>query len=217
MLGPDPLLARLRQGDEAAFSELVARHHGQLRRLAVSVLRDEAAADEVVQDAWTAAIEGLDSFEGRSSLSTWLYRIVLNRARTRRARDARSVPLSSLNGDTDADGDGPAVDPTNFLPNGHWRESPGRSPASVLGITSNEDPEQSLLRGELGQTLMRALEKLPESWRSVVAMRDVDGLSSEEVCNALEISESNQRVLLHRGRSRLRLLLEEEMTKGRGQ
>jgi RNA polymerase sigma-70 factor (ECF subfamily) len=210
---PDPLLARLRQGDEAAFAELVARHHGQLKRLALSVLRDEAAADEVVQDAWTAAIEGLGSFEGRSSLSTWLYRIVLNRARTRRAREARSTPLSAL-GDADDEGAGPAVDPSNFLPDGHWQKSPARSPAAILGSAPGEDPEQSLLRGELGRALLAALEKLPSSWREVVTMRDVDGLSSEEVCNALEISESNQRVLLHRGRSRLRALVEESLGKG---
>jgi len=210
---PDPLLERLRAGDEAAFAELVAQNDAPLRRLALSVLRDPAAAEEVVQDAWTAAIEGLASFEGRSTLGTWLYRIVLNRARTRREKEARTTPMSALEND---DG-GPGVDPTRFVPNGHWRDSPAGSPAAPLGQFASESPEQALLRGELGGQLSAALARLPDNWRTVVTLRDVEGLSSEEVCNALEISESNQRVLLHRGRSRLRLLLEEEMTKGRGQ
>jgi RNA polymerase sigma-70 factor (ECF subfamily) len=210
---PDPLLERLRAGDETAFAELVSRHHGQLKRLAFSVLHDEAASEEVVQDAWTAAIEGLDQFEGRSSLSTWLYRIVLNRARTRRVKEARSVPLSTLVDNQEGDA-GPGVDPSNFVADGHWRSSPSDSPAQALGTKSSEDPEQSVLRGELGRVLSSALEKLPQNWRAVVSMRDVDGLSSDEVCNALDISESNQRVLLHRGRSRLRALVEEALGKG---
>ncbi len=207
----DPLLERLRAGDEAAFVELVARHDAPLRRLARSVLRDAALADEVVQDSWTAVIEGLDSFEGRSSLGTWIYRIVLNRARTRREREARSIPLSAL----ERDDDGPGVDPTRFAANGHWRESPATSAAAPLGAFAAEDPEQALLRTELGGVLVAALARLPENLRAVVTMRDVDGLSSDDVCNALDVSESNQRVLLHRGRSRLRTLVEEELSKGR--
>ena len=207
----DPFLERLRAGDEAAFAELVARHDAPLRRLAFSVLRDQALADEVVQDSWTAVIEGLDAFEGRSTLGTWLYRIVLNRARSRREREARSIPLSALEGDDD----GPGVDPTRFIANGHWRESPASSAAAPLSEFAAEDPEQSLLRHELGGALIAALARLPENLRAVVTMRDVDGLASEDVCNALGVSESNQRVLLHRGRSRLRTLVEEELSKGR--
>lgn len=210
---PDPLLERLRAGDETAFAELVSLHHGQLKRLAFSVLHDEAASEEVVQDAWTAAIEGLDQFEGRSSLSTWLYRIVLNRARTRRVKEARSVPLSTLVDNQDGES-GTGVDPTNFASDGHWLSSPSSSLAQALGIREGEDPEQSILRGELGRVLSAALEKLPPNWKTVVSMRDVDGLSSDEVCNALDISESNQRVRLHRGRSRLRALVDEALGKG---
>ena len=207
------LLERLRAGDEGAFAELVAKHHGQLTRLARSILRDDAAADEVVQDAWTAAIEGLDSFEGRSQLGTWLYRIVLNRARTRRQRDGRSVPFSSL-GKDDPDGEQEPLGAGKFTANGHWKESPRASPAALLGTAPLEGPEQARERKELGALLSRCLEKLPEAWRTVVTLRDVEGLSSEEVCNALDLSESNQRVLLHRGRTRLRALVEAELADG---
>ena len=194
----DPLLVRLRAGDEAAFRDLVVRHHGQLRRLALSIVGIAAAADEVVQDTWAAALEGLDSFEGRASVKTWLFRICVNRARTRRERDKRSTPFSALEPE---EGDGPAVDPGRFAADGHWQLSPADQ-------SFDTNPESETLRAELREQLEQAVAALPERFRVVLTLRDLDGLSGEEVCNALQITESNQRVLLHRARSRVRALLE---------
>ena len=194
----DPLLARLRAGDEAAFRDLVLLHHGPLRRLALSIVGVPAAADEIVQDTWAAALEGLDGFEGRASLKTWLFRICVNRARTRRERDKRSTPFSALEPE---EGDGPAVDPSRFKPDGHWSTSPADQ-------SFDTSPESEALRSELRRELEKAVAALPERSRVVLTLRDLDGLSGEEVCNVLQITESNQRVLLHRARSRARALLE---------
>ena len=206
MLASDPLLERLRRGDEAAFRELVQRHHGPLRRLALSIVSVPAAADEVVQDTWVAALEGLDAFEGRATLKTWLFRICVNRARTRRERDKRSTPFSALEPE---DSDGPAVEPGRFASDGHWLTSPADQ-------SFDTSPESEALRSELRRHLEQAVAALPERFRVVLTLRDLDGLSGEDACNVLQITESNQRVLLHRARSKVRALLADYLA-GRSQ
>ena len=186
------LVERLRAGDEAAFMELVDRYDRPLRRLARTFVRTDALADDVVGETWLAVIKGIDRFEERSSLKTWLFRILVNRARSRAVREARQVPFSSLPG-ADAAG-GPAVDPANFR-GGGWIEPPR---------TFDAEPESRLLAGELRGQLAEAVDTLPEQQRTVILLRDVAGLDGPEVAEALGISEGNQRVLLHRARSRVR-------------
>ena len=190
----DPaFLERLRAGDESAFRTLVERHDGALRRVARTFVQTPSAADDVVQETWLGVIHGLGAFEGRSSLRTWIFRILVNRARTRGARDARSLPFSAL-GQEDA----PAVEPAAFGADGRWASAPAR-----LEV----DPETSLLSAELREHLLRAVDELSPAQRAVITLRDLVGVSSEEVCELLELSEVNQRVLLHRARSRVRAAL----------
>jgi RNA polymerase sigma-70 factor (ECF subfamily) len=195
------LVERLRDGDEAAFTGLVAKHHGRLLWLARTFLSSPASAEEVVQDTWMAVLRGLHGFEGRSSLVTWIYRILANRARTRAVRDGRLVLFSDL--ERDGGGDEPAVDPSRFTDGGSWAEPPGR--------WERGDPETLLLRSEMRHDIQEAIAGLPPAQRAVVTLRDVEGLSSDEVCNILDLSETNQRVLLHRARSRLRRELERHL------
>lgn len=185
------LVARLRAGDEAAFAELVDRYHAPLRRLALSFVKTPAAADDVVQETWEGVIKGIDRFEERSSLKTWIFRILVNRARTRGVRDARMLPFSSL-GPEDV---GPAVSPAAFDAAGMWRSRP-----SELAT----EPEGRLLAGELRGRLAEAIDALPPRQRAVITLRDVVGLPSDEVASLLEISDGNQRLLLHRARTRVR-------------
>lgn len=187
------LLLRLRAGDEAAFRSLVRELHRPLTRVAFTFVGSQAAAEEVVQDTWVAVIDGLDGFEGRSTLRTWIGRIVVNRAKTRGVRDRRSVPFSTPSPEED----GP-VEPERFGSRGFWSAPPCRG----------ELPDELVLRKEARAHIERELESLPAAQRAVVTLRDLDGWSSEEVCNVLEVSETNQRVLLHRGRTRLRAALE---------
>jgi RNA polymerase sigma-70 factor, ECF subfamily len=187
------LLRGLRAGDEQAFELLLDRHDGAMRRVARSFLRTPSAVEEVVAETWLAVVKGLDSFEGRSSLQTWLFRILVNRARTRAVRDARQITFSSLEDD-----EHPAVDPSAFGEDGRWRSAPSRL---------EFDPETRLLSGELRGELVSAIDGLPDQQRVVVTLRDVVGLSAAEVCEMLEITEVNQRVLLHRGRARCRAVL----------
>ena len=194
------LVDRLRAGDEATFTLLVRTHHASLRRVARHFVSSDALAEEVAQECWGAVLEGLAAFEGRSSLRTWMFRILVNRAKTRGVRESRSVPMSALGADDDDEGGGPAVEPDRFKPDGHWA-----SPPSALGT----DPEALLANSQLGAALTSALAQLPERQRAIVVLRDVEGWSSEEVCNVLGLSETNQRVLLHRARSKLRKVLEE--------
>lgn len=189
------LIAKLRAGDEATFKRVVGELSPGLARLVRGAVRDPALAEEVVQDTWLAVVTGLDAFEERSSFWTWVSRIALNRARTAAIRAARTVPVSSLERD-----DQP-VDVDRFGPNGMW----ARRPRPWI----DEDPESLLARKEVMVRLDAALDELPERQREVVVLRDVLGWTSEEVCNVLELEETNQRVLLHRGRTRLRALLEE--------
>jgi len=189
----ETLLARLRAGDEEAFGAVFARFDAPLRRVALSFVRTPTAVDEVVQETWLALVKGINGFEGRSSLQTWLFRILVNRARTRGARDARQLSFSALEGD-----ERPAVDPEAFGEDGRWRSAPARL---------EFDPETRLLSAELRSRLVEAIESLPDQQRVVVTLRDVIGLTPEEVCEMLEITEANQRVLLHRGRARARAKL----------
>ncbi len=196
------LLRRLRAGEEAAFAELVERYHGPLRRLALTFVRTPAAADDVVQETWEGVIKGLDGFEERSSLKTWIFRILSNRAKTRAQREGRSVPLSALGPPKAGE---PAVDADRFLgPGGHepgaWA-SPPRDWETV--------PEERLLSQETLAMVARAIEQLPAAQREVIRLRDVEGWSAEEVSDVLDITDGNQRVLLHRARSKVRQALED--------
>ena len=197
------LLSALRDGDETAFTELVERYHGPLKRLARTFGATDAVAEEIVQETWLGALKGLDRFEERSSIKTWLFTILENQARRRAGRERRSVPFSSLAGE-DEDHDSPVVDPGRFQGNDrcwpdHWAAPPRPWSEPHLRLAAIEAREQ--LRG--------ALAGLPPQQKLVVALRDVEGLASNEVCEVLEISEANQRVLLHRGRAAIRTLLEE--------
>jgi RNA polymerase sigma-70 factor (ECF subfamily) len=199
----DELLARLRGGDESAFAGLVAHWSPMMLRVARSHLSTDASSEEVVQETWMAVIRGLDGFEGRSSLRTWVFRILTNIAKTRGVREARSVPMSSWR--PSAEG-GPTVDPDRFQSAGgdfphNW--TPAGAP-----VPWEPGPEQSAVAGEIRRLLAAALEDLPDRQRAVVTLRDVHGLSSEEVCSTLELSQANQRVLLHRGRAAVRRVLE---------
>jgi RNA polymerase sigma-70 factor (ECF subfamily) len=194
------LVARLRAGDRAAFAALVARHGGALLRLASTFVRQRAVAEEVVQETWLAALEGLDRFEARSSLRTWLFHILANRARTRAVREGRSVPFSALSGPGD---DEPAVDADRFSPGGAWRESPA--------AWTEEDPERLALGAETRAVIEAAIAALPEGQRAVITLRDLEGLETEAICELLGITVTNQRVLLHRARTRVRRALEEHL------
>lgn len=196
------LLAALRVGDEAAFASLVERYHPSLVRLALSYVGDRAVAEEVAQETWLGVLEGLGRFEGRSSLKTWLFRILTNIAKTRAEREGRSVPFSRLAGQ---DGEGePAVEPDRFLA-GRWASLPSRW---------SELPESRLLARETVERIRQAIEALPSTQRAVITLRDVEGWSAEEVCNVLSLSETNQRVLLHRARSKVRRALERYFEEG---
>ncbi len=187
------LLGRLRDGDEQAFTELVQRYHTSMLRLAMSFVSSQAVAEEVVQDTWLAVLRGLNRFEERSSLRTWVFTILVNRARTTGVREARSVPIADP---------GPVVDASRFGPNGTWAVPP--EPWA-------EEAENRIDAVKLSGLVRGGLDGLPGRQREVVVLRDVEGMSSAEVCEVLAISEANQRVLLHRGRSRLRQVLETEL------
>jgi RNA polymerase sigma-70 factor (ECF subfamily) len=192
------LVAGLRAGDERAFEELIDRYGASMRRVALMFVRSPAVADEVVQDAWLGVIRGINRFEGRSSLRTWLFRIVANTAKTRGERERRSIPFSALDGD--ADGDEPSVDPGRFLADGAWASPPPRFDAM---------PEEQLLAAETRAVIDEAIAALPEGQRLVITLRDVEGWPTDEIRNALGLTETNQRVLLHRARSKVRAALED--------
>lgn len=198
------LLVRLREGDGQAFDALVRRHHGRLVRLARLFVSTEASAEEVVQDAWVAMLDQLDAFEGRSSVLTWVSRILVNRAKTRGVREARSMPFSAM-GEEATEGGEPAVDPDRFGDNGRWSAPPAR--------WDDETPERLVGNQQAMAILDEELRQLPERQRVVVVLRDTLGWTAEEVCNVLEVNETNQRVLLHRARSRLRSRLESHFNK----
>ena len=203
------LLEALRRGDEAAFVRLVETLHGSMLRLAIVHVGDRAVAEEVVQEAWLGVLQQLDRFEGRSSLKTWVLRIVSNRAKTRAVRERRTVPFSALAGG-DLEADEPAVEPDRFLPAGHrWAGHWASPPASW-----REVPEELLLSRETMAEVERAVATLPAAQRAVLVLRDVEGLTAAEACQLLGLTEGNQRVLLHRGRSKVRATLERYLDTG---
>jgi len=187
------LLERLRAGDEEAFLTLVGRHQSSMLRLARSFVSSSAVAEEVVQDTWLGVLRGIDNFAGRSTFKTWLLRILVNRAKSTGVREDRSIAIGDA---------GPAVDSSRFDASGAWMAPPQHWV---------EDSEDRLAAESMADEIRAALDELPGRQREVVLLRDVDGLTSEEVCDVLDISEGNQRVLLHRGRSRLRAALESEL------
>jgi RNA polymerase sigma-70 factor (ECF subfamily) len=190
------LLRRLRAGDERAFVTLVERYNGAMLRLAASFVPSRAVAEEVVQETWLAMLRGLAAFEGRSSLRTWLFTILVNRARSTEVRESRTVPVADA---------GPVVDASRFGPDGAWVLPPEHW---------IEEAESRVDAVKLNELLRSALDGLPPRQREVVLLRDVEELTSAEVCGVLSISEANQRVLLHRGRGKLRQVLEAELGGG---
>ncbi|HEV8603590.1 MAG TPA: sigma-70 family RNA polymerase sigma factor [Gaiellaceae bacterium] len=195
------LVEALREGDERAFEELIRMYQAALLRVAQIYVSSRSVAEEVVQETWLAVLGGIDRFEGRSSLKTWLFRILANRAKTRAQREGRTIPFSALRQpETVPEA---AVDPDRFQDPehprwpGHWASPPA------------DWPEERLLADETLRLIEEAIEKLPPAQRAVITFRDVQGWSAEEVRNALELSETNQRVLLHRARSKVRRALEE--------
>ena len=192
-------LARLRQGDQAAYRLLIRRFHGSLTSVAASIIGSRAQAEEVVQDAWLAVFSGIDRFEGRSSLTTWIFSIVLNRARTLIGREKRLVGLPSI-----LDGSAPgerAVPATSFKPDGHWVEAPR--------LWDEISPERIVSGRQLWDHVQDLIERLPTGQRAVIILRDMEQRDPEEICQLLAISAENQRVLLHRARARLRQAIDE--------
>jgi RNA polymerase sigma-70 factor, ECF subfamily len=197
------LVRALRAGDEQAFVAVVRRYSALMLRVALGHVRTQAVAEDVVQETWCAVLAGIDRFEGRAALKTWIMRILVNRAKTRGQREARCVPFSSLGGPEDDDG--PAVDPDRFMPadhprcHNHWAAAPA---------AWSQLPDERMLAGEVRERIRAAIETLPPRQQVVIALRDVEGWSPEEICEVLDLSEGNQRVLLHRARSRVRADLE---------
>jgi RNA polymerase sigma-70 factor (ECF subfamily) len=194
------LLAGLRAGDEDAFATLVRRHHASLKRVARMYVSTDSVAEEVVQETWLAVIAGLDRFEHRASLKTWLFHILANKAKTRGTRERRSTPFASLAG---AGGDEPSVPPERFQGDdaawpGHWAAPP----------RPWEDPERRLQSLEARAHLRAAIGALPDVQQAVLTLRDVEGLDAGEVCALLDLTDGNQRVILHRARARVRTELE---------
>jgi RNA polymerase sigma-70 factor (ECF subfamily) len=188
------LLARLRNGDEEAFVMLVDRYQQPMLRLACSMVSNQAVAEEAVQDTWMGVVRGIERFEGRSSLKTWLFRILANRARSAGSREQHQTPIESLH----------AVDPLRFDAQGQW--------ADPLDRWTDESDDR-LDAATWLPILKTGLDELPPRQRQVVMLRDIEGLSGDEVCAVLGISGGNQRILLHRGRTRLREILEAELRK----
>ena len=186
------LLGRLRNGDEQAFLMLVGRYQQPMLRLARTMVSSHAVAEEAVQDTWMGVVRGIDRFEGRSSFKTWLFRILVNRTRSAGARELPSVPIEEAH----------AVDPERFDAQGQWADPV---------ISWAEESEDRLDAAKWSPILRSAIHQLPERQRQIVMLRDVEGLSSAEACEVLGISVGNQRILLHRGRTRLREVIEAEM------
>jgi RNA polymerase sigma-70 factor, ECF subfamily len=192
----DPeLVSRLRAGDESAFVELVERHHNQLIRLAGTFVARAETAEDIAQETWLALLNGIDRFEGRSSLRTWLFQICANRARSIGERENRTVPVERVEA---------AVDAEQFTRTGAWTSPPTPWPDTSAQASDDAD---------LVAAIRRAISALPALQRLVVTLRDVDGLTGKEVCEVLSISDANQRVLLHRGRGRIRLSLDKAVTR----
>jgi RNA polymerase sigma-70 factor, ECF subfamily len=203
--GNEPaLVARLRAGDERAFEEIVRQYNGLMVSVAMGYVSGRARAEEVVQETWLAVLRGLDRFEGRSSFKTWLFKILVNRARSHGVRDARSVPFSAFEDDEG----GPAVAAERFLGEGHRWAGHWATPPSAF----SELPEEQLLAQETIDLVAASIEELPPRQRAVIQLRDVEGWDAAEVCDALGLTDGNQRILLHRARSAVRQALEAYLT-----
>jgi RNA polymerase sigma-70 factor (ECF subfamily) len=204
---PEPddaaLLAAVRQGDEDAFVLLIDRYHPSLIRIATLFVRDRGVAEEVAQETWIGVLRGLERFEGRSTFRTWLFGILANQARRRGERERRVIPFSALAQPPGARAE-PAVAPDRFLPAGEEWAGHWVSPPAAWSTT----PEAALLSAEVRREIARAIAALPPNQQAVITLRDVEGWASDEVCNVLRLSQTNQRVLLHRARSRVRRSLE---------
>ena len=193
------IIAGLRAGDEHVFRDLYERNYPAMKRVARGYVDSDAVAEEIVQETWMAIVQKIGRFEGRSALGTWIFSILINQAKSHNARERRALPLSSIASTGD---EGPAVDPDRFQQDdeawpGHWATPP----------RPWQKPERRLLSLEVRARLKEALTELPDRQRVIVGLRDIEGRSAEEVCELLELSQENQRVLLHRGRSRLRAVL----------
>lgn len=196
------LLQALRRGDESAFGQLIERYQNSMMRIARLYISDSVVAEEVVQETWLGVLQGLAGFEGRSSLKTWIFRILVNQAKTRAVRERRSLPFSAFR-EVEED-DEPAVDPDRFRPAGSEYAGGWKSfPADWTAI-----PEERLLAAETIAVVRNAIRAMAPGQREVITLRDIEGWTSEEVCNVLQIGETNQRVLLHRARSKVRQALE---------
>ena len=204
--GEAQLVRSLQAGNEDDFATIVERYHSAMVRLALSYVREQSVAEEVAQEAWLAVLQGIAGFQQRSSFQTWLFTILTNRAKTRGRREARSVPMSSLGPVHGADE--AAVDPGRFRPHeatrwpGSWADPPR---------PWGNGPEQRLLATEARGLILEAISGLSASQRAVITLRDVEGLTAQEACEVLELSDANQRVLLHRARSKVRQTLEDYM------
>lgn len=200
----DDTLKALRAGDEDAFRDLVSAHHKAMVRLAKSYVSSEAVAEEVAQDTWMAVLRGLDSFEGRSSLKTWIFSVLVNRARSRWRSELRNLPLSDVAAEESR---ARTVDPERFLgPDEPFGGSWSKPPVRISSI-----PEEHVLNDEIRRVVDEEISKLPLLQQQVVTLRDVQGWPSQDICAVLGLTDSNQRVLLHRGRSRLRAQLESRL------
>jgi len=196
----DELVTRLRRGDEQAFAALIDRYHASMLRVACRFVSDTAVAEDVVQETWIGVLRGIDRFAGRSTLKTWLFTILLNQARRRGSLESRSVPFSAL-GERDAQ---PSVEPDRFFPPGD--EYAGHWMAELTDWT--QSAEDSVLAGEIRALIQRTIDCLPPIQGIVITLRDLEGWSAAEVCQALSISETNQRVRLHRARTIVRREIE---------
>lgn len=195
------LVDRLRRGDRDAFADVVRAHHASMVRVAEGFVANRATAEEVVQDTWVAVIRGIARFEGRSSLRTWIFRILVNQARTRGVREARTEPVASLAEEP------PRDEPS--VPADRFRGPPGRGAWRAPLARWHDDPEIHLSSRETRRVVEETLQQMPAQRRLVMLLRDVEGLSASEVCELLGLSEVNQRVLLHRARTQVRARLEE--------
>jgi len=193
----EQLVSSLRAGDQAAFTDLVRWLHPGMVRVAMSYVASRAVAEEVVQDTWLAVLESLDRFEGRSTLKTWIFRILVNQAKSRGVRERRTMPFSALN--VRSESEGTAMSAECFLEDGHRWAGHWAGP-----VTAWQVPEDSVIQAELGALIRQTIDRLPPAQGAVVALRDGQGLSAQEVCDLLGLSAANQRVLLHRGRARVR-------------